>query len=449
MGSALIVDDDPDFCRMMARLVAHHGFDAATAQSLGSARRQIAARPPDVVLLDLELPDGNGMSLLDDPAVRGRSEVILMTGLARLETSIQALRYGAADYLLKPVDASRLGCILARVTRPDLLQAKVAALRDQLARTGAFGALVGRSGRMQLVYELIGRVAQSSIPVLVSGESGTGKELAARTIHGLSRRQPAPFVAVSCGGIGPDALESELFGSENSRAGDAEHAGLLERARGGTLFLDEICDMSAAMQARLLHVLETGSYTPLFSATRRVVDVRLISASNRDLQQAVAAGLFRQDLFYRLNVFPLQLPPLRERMEDLPLLVTHLLREIGRAEGGFKQLAPAALQRLARCHWSGNVRELRNALHQSYVMTPGDEIKHPWLPSDARPAAAVRSHPAQPVAGRTLAQVEKEAVLATLEQHGNHKERTAAALGISIKTLYNRLKEYGAQEPGR
>jgi two-component system response regulator AtoC len=447
MGSALIVDDDPDFCRMMAALVRHHGFTAATAQSLHSARRHIAASPPDVVLLDLQLPDGNGMSLLDDPVLRSQSEIVLMTGLASLESSIQALRYGAADYLVKPVNAAQLASILSRVTKPALLRTKVARLQDQWQRTGAFGPLVGRSGGMQLVHELIGRVAQSSIPVLISGESGTGKELAARTIHGLSRREAAPFIAVSCGALAAETLESELFGQGKGSSGGepGEHVGLLERARGGTLFLDEICDMPAAMQARLLRVLETGCYAPVGSATARVVDVRLISATNRDAAQAVAAGRLRQDLFYRLNVFPLHLPPLRDRMEDLPLLATHLLREIGRAEGAFKQLAPAALQRLVQYRWPGNVRELRNALHQSYVMSPGPEIRHPWLPQDAGlPPGSTRTFPPIDIsAGKTLAEVEKEVVLATLRQHGNHKERTAAALGISIKTLYNRLKAYG------
>lgn len=437
MGTALIVDDDVDFCRMMATLVARHGFSTATVQSLGSARSRIAADPPDVVLLDMHLPDGNGMSLLDDPRVRSNSEVVLMTGLASLETSIQALRYGAADYLLKPVDLQQLGTILARVTKPALLQAKVADLHEQWQRTGAFGPLVGRSGGMQLVHELIGRVALTSVPVLVGGESGTGKELVARTIHGLSRRSAGPFVAVSCGAMTEESVAGELFGQ------GGEATGLIDRAQGGTLFLDEISDMPAAMQTTLLRMLETGSYPR--AGARTVLDVRLISATSREQPHAGATGALRQNLFYRLNVFPLPLPPLRDRMEDLPLLAHHLLREIGRAEGTFKKITPAAIQRLMQYEWPGNVRELRNALHQSYVMTTELEIKHPWLPRDAKwlPAGA-RARPAEDaMAGKTLAQVEREMVLATLKLHGNHKERTAAALGISIKTLYNRLKAYG------
>lgn len=291
-------------------------------------------------------------------------------------------------------------------------------------RSGAFGPLVGRSGGMQLVHELVGRVAPSSVPVLLTGESGTGKELVARTIHALSRREAGPFVALSCGAMPLEALEA---------------------ADGGTLFLDEICDMPAAMQSGLLHALQTGSYTAVGSSRPQVIDVRLVSATNRDLAQAVAAGVLRADLFYRLNVFPLPLPPLRDRMEDLPLLVHHLLREIGRVEGAFKTISASALERLAQYDWPGNVRELRNALHQSHVMTPGPEISHPWLPGDARlPSAGGRAHAREPSVGKTLAQVEKELVLATLDAQGHHKERTAAALGISIRTLYNRLKGYGA-----
>jgi two-component system response regulator AtoC len=429
MGCALIVDDDLDFCRMMSVLVAQHGFSASAVQSLSSARSLIASEPPDVVLLDLQLPDGNGMSLLDDPAVRSRSEVVLMTGTASLESSLQALRYGAADYLLKPVDTRQLASILARVTKPAELEAKLAQLKQQWQDTGVFGALAGRSGGMQLVQDLIARVAQTSIPVLVAGESGSGKELVARTIHGLSRRSRGPFIPVICSAMTHEAAAFELF----------------ERARGGTLFLDEICDLPMAMQAQLLRVLETGRYQAAGSREAKVLDVRLISASSRHMATTVEDGLLRHELFYRLNVFPLALPPLRDRLEDLPLLASQLLREIGRAEGLFRDIAPAAIERLKQYDWPGNIRELRNALHQSCVMTPGPEIKHPWLPVDATfpPRRARVAAPSAPADCRTLAQVEKDFVLATLKQHGNHKERTAAALGISIKTLYNRLKAYG------
>jgi two-component system response regulator AtoC len=463
MGHALIVEDDADAARMMAALVANEGFSAATAQSLRDARRQMALQQPDVVLLDLRLPDGNGMALLDDADLIGNSEVVLMTGHASLETSIQALRYGAADYLIKPVSAKQLQSILSRVMKPSVLQAEVKNLHQDLQRTGRFGHLVGTSQAMSLVYEQIARVAGTSVTVFVTGESGTGKELVARTVHDLSRRRARPFLAVNCGAISPNLIESEIFGHEKGSFTGAErqHQGFFERAHGGTLFLDEITEMPLELQVKLLRVLETGTFMRVGSTTPQETDVRVVAAANRDPTQAVAQGRFREDLLYRLNVFPLELPPLRQRLEDLPLLVRHFLQEIGRREGAQKQATPAALQRLAQYRWPGNVRELRNVLQRAYVMSPGPEITEQWLPRD--PAAAIPLAPAlapapvqvreaplsagastlQVEVGTPLAAIERQVILATLEHFGHHKERTAAALGVSLKTLYNRLKEYG------
>jgi two-component system response regulator AtoC len=437
MGTALIVDDDTDFSRMMAALVAHKGFATSTAPSLGAARRHIAKARPDLVLLDLLLPDGHGMSLLDDTDLARKSEVILMTGHASLETSIQALRHGAADYLVKPVSSLQLDSILSRVMRPDALQAEVDGLHAQLERTGRFGPLVGRSGRMELMYEQIARVARTGVNVFLNGETGSGKELVARTVHGLSRRRTGPFVSVHCGSLRGPEFECRLFGQDEP--------GFLELARGGTLFLNDICEMPPAVQARLMRAIATGFFTRVGSSTACEADVRVIAASGVNPAGAVAKGMLREDLYYRLNVFPIEVPALRDHMEDLPLLAAHLLHDIGRASGQVKHLAPQALQRLRQYRWPGNVRELRNALVQSCVMTPGREIRHPWLPADtAAPAPVARdSETIEVPAASTLAQAERAIILATLERHGHHKERTASALGISPKTLYNRLKQYG------
>ncbi|MBW3656317.1 MAG: sigma-54 dependent transcriptional regulator [Gemmatimonadetes bacterium] len=451
MGHALIVEDDADAARMMAALVANEGFSAATAQSLRDARRQIALQQPDIVLLDLRLPDGNGMALLDETELIGNSEVVLMTGHASLETSIQALRYGAADYLIKPVSAKQLQSILSRVMKPSVLQAEVKTLHQDLQRTGRFGHLVGTSQPMALVYEQIARVAGTSVTVFVTGESGTGKELVARTVHDLSRRRARPFLAVNCGAISPNLIESEIFGHEKGSFTGAErqHQGFFERAHGGTLFLDEITEMPLELQVKLLRVLETGTFMRVGSTTPQETDVRVVAAANRDPTQAVAQGRFREDLLYRLNVFPLELPPLRERLEDLPLLVKHFLQEIGQREGAVKHATPAALERLAQYRWPGNVRELRNVLQRAYVMSAGPEITAQWLPRDpgaqqAQAAPAMRPAGTLEVeVGTPLASVERQVILATLEHFGHHKERTAAALGVSLKTLYNRLKEYG------
>ena len=467
MGHALIVEDDADAARMMAALVTNEGFSAATAQSLRDARRQMALQQPDVVLLDLRLPDGNGMALLDDPELIGNTEVVLMTGHASLETSIQALRYGAADYLIKPVSAKQLQSILSRVMKPSELKAEVNTLHRDLQRTGRFGHLVGTSAAMASVYEQIARVSGTSVTVFVTGESGTGKELVARTVHDLSRRRARPFLAVNCGAISPNLIESEIFGHEKGSFTGAErqHHGFFERAHGGTLFLDEITEMPLELQVKLLRVLETGTFMRVGSTTAQETDVRVVAAANRDPAQAVAQGRFREDLLYRLNVFPLELPPLRDRLEDLPLLVRHFLAEIGKREGAAKHATPAALERLAQYRWPGNVRELRNVLQRAYVMATGPEITDQWLPRNpaAQQAAAGAFVPApvapsasallaaaapaaaslQVAVGTPLAAVERQVILATLEHFGHHKERTAAALGVSLKTLYNRLKEYG------
>ncbi len=448
MGHALIVEDDPDSARMMAALVTTEGYSAATAHSLRDARRQLALQPPDLVLLDLRLPDGSGMTLLDDHALLGNSEVVLMTGHASLETSIQALRYGAADYLIKPVSARQLQGILSRVMKPSVLQAEVDGLLDELMRSGRFGHMVGKSEPMQLVYEQIARVAGTSVTVFITGESGTGKELVARTVHDLSRRRSRPFLAVNCGAIAPALIESEIFGHEQGSFAGAQrqHQGFFERAHGGTLFLDEITDMPPALQVKLLRVLECGTCMRVGSTTPIETDVRVVAATNRDPVQAVASGALREDLMYRLNVFPIALPPLRDRCDDLPRLVSHFLREIGTREGSAKHASPSALKRLAEYRWPGNVRELRNVLQRAYVMTAGSEISDKWLPRDpmVEPIAIHGASTSVEIdIGTPLATVERQVILATLEHFGHHKERTAAALGVSLKTLYNRLKEYG------
>jgi two-component system, NtrC family, response regulator AtoC len=448
MGHALIVEDDADSAQMMARLVGAEGFSAATARSLRDARRQMAMQQPDLVLLDLLLPDGNGMSLFDEQQLIGNSEVVLMTGHASLETSIQALRYGAADYLVKPVSAKQLQSILSRVTRPSVLRAEVATLHDDVDRTGRFGHLVGRAEPMRRIYDQIGRVAGTSVTVFITGESGSGKEVVARTVHDLSRRRQRPFLAVNCGAISPNLIESEIFGHEKGSFTGAErqHQGFFERAHGGTLFLDEITEMPLSLQVKLLRVLETGTFMRVGSTTAMDTDVRVIAASNRDPAQAVATGALREDLFYRLNVFPIEVPPLRDRLTDLPLLVDHFLGEIGAREGVARQASAAALERLAAYRWPGNVRELRNVLQRAYVMATGPQIGSEWLPRDAlAPPAAVPGGGdlVQVPVGTPLADAERQLILATLAHYGHQKERTAAALGVSLKTLYNRLKEYG------
>jgi len=453
----LIVDDDIDSAQTLGALASNLQTSVATAHTLLEARRQIALHLPDIILLDLVLPDGSGMALFDDPQLLQRAEVILVTGHASLDTSIQALRLGAADYLVKPVNPEHLQRVLSRFMKPATMQAELASLRDSVSKRGNFGHLWGRSEPMLAVYEQISRVAATSVSVFITGESGTGKELVAQSVHELSRRRRQPFLAVNCGAISPHLFESEIFGHERGSFTGAErqHAGFFERASGGTLFLDEITEMPMELQVKLLRVLETGRFTRVGSTTSIDSDVRVIAASNRKLDEAVASGKLREDLLYRLNVFPIDLPPLRERRQDVPLLAQHFLDAISASEGSRKRFTPEALAQLERCRWSGNVRELRNAVQRAYVMAPDEHVDQRWLPS-AQPAVAAMAASAvgepgaqQPLLsfpiGTSMAEIERTVILATLQHYNQHKERVAAVLGISLKTLYNRLKEYTAE----
>jgi two-component system response regulator AtoC len=454
MPHVLVIDDDSDSAETMAMLVATEGLTVATAGSLRDARRQMALQPPDLVLLDLVLPDGNGLELLEETRSMPQTEVVLVTGHASLDTSIQALRRGAADYLVKPVAPQQLQKLLTRVSAPCPLQQEAQELEAKLDKEGHFGALWGRSPLMRRVYEQVMRVACTNVTVFVTGESGTGKEVVARTVHDLSRRRARPFLAVNCGAISPQLIESEIFGHEKGSftGADRQHQGFFERASGGTLFLDEITEMPLDLQVKLLRVLETGTFMRVGSTTVQQTDVRLVAATNRDPMEAVRMGKLREDLFYRLNVFPIGLSPLRDRAEDIPLLAQHFLDQISKREGQRKQFAPAALQRLSTYKWPGNVRELRNMVCRAYVMATDTLIHDACLPGDPVQAAGVSDKPAVPSltiqVGTALAEIERRVTLATLEHLGNHKEKTAAALGISLKTLYNRLKEYAALPDG-
>lgn len=455
MGHALVVEDDADAAQAMAALIAHEGHSVVCAGSIGDAQRLLALRKPGLVLLDLGLPDGSGFRLLEDASLLGDAEVVLMTGQASLDTSIQALRLGAADYLVKPVHPQHLRGLMQRLMPPSKLRAEMAEAATNWRETGRFGPLVGASMPMQDVYHQVARVASTAVSVFVHGESGTGKELVARAVHDFSRRREQPFLAINCAALSPHLIESEIFGHERGSFTGAEraHQGFFERAHGGTLFLDEVTEMPIELQAKLLRVLETGTFLRVGSTETRQTDVRIIAATNRDAGQAVAHKSLREDLYYRLNVFPIGLPPLRERGDDVQLLAQRFLQELNAQEGTHKTLGAAAVARLAQWHWPGNVRELRNTLQRAWVMTSGEEIDAQWLPG-AQPAAsqpalsAPVKEPApglpqlQIALGTPLAQVERELILATYQHCGEHRERTAAVLGISLKTLYNRLRQY-------
>ncbi|MEI6319183.1 MAG: sigma-54 dependent transcriptional regulator [Pseudomonadota bacterium] len=441
---ALIVEDEHEAAQALAEVIRAEGFRTAIAGTLAEARQQLVLRTPDVVLLDLILPDGNGMELFGERDEFGNVEVVLMTGHATLETSIQALRLGAADYLIKPVSPRQLKSVLNRVGRPAEARAEIAGLQHAADREGRFGHLRGRAPVMQLVYTQIGRVAGTAVTVFIVGESGAGKELVAQTIHDLSRRRKAQFLAVNCGAISPQLIESEMFGHEKGSftGANRQHRGFFERANGGTLFLDEVTEMPPELQVKLLRVLETGTFMRVGSDELQETDVRIIAATNRDPAQAVATGKLREDLFYRLNVFQIRVPPLRDRLEDVELIALHFLDALNAREGGSRKLATCAIEKLAQYAWPGNVRELRNVVQRAYIMADGESITAACIPFDA--PARISQSVTVPV-GTTVAEMERQLILATLDSVKGHKEKAAELLGISAKTLYNRLREYGRE----
>ena len=440
MPHALAVDDDPNFLSVLAELIEGQGFTTNTACTLRDARAQVSHRVPDVALIDLYLPDGSGIDLLKELSA-SPTEVVFMTGHADVESAVQALRLGASDYLTKPLDIGRLKSILAEVASAQP-EAPPTAPLPEAREEGRLGFLLGASAAMQEVYELICRVAPTEATVFLIGESGSGKDLAAQTLHRLSRRASGSFLPVNCGAISPSLIESELFGHERGSFTGASqrHRGYFERAHGGTLFLDEITEMPIELQVKLLRVLETGQVSRVGSDHPVDVDVRVITATNRDPQAAVREGKLREDLLYRLQVFPIHLPPLRERHNDVHLLVQHFLVELNDRHGTTKRLADEALPLLVAHSWPGNVRELKNALHRAYILAD-EEILPRFLPREmgGSPPAGQGLHFA---VGDSIAEVERRLIFATLETCEGNKRRAADVLGVSLKTLYNRLNAY-------
>ena len=438
---ALIVDDDPGFLLGLAELVRREGFTVASAGSLKQAREEIAANPPDILLVDLHLPDGSGLDLLTAFEPTTAPEVVLITGDASVETAVDALRRGAIDYLTKPVDFARIKMALANVTRTLGMKGEIGALRSELRKLGRFGPLIGTSPPMQAVYDLIGRVARTEASVLIAGETGTGKDVVALTIHSLSRRSKEAFLPVNCGAISANLIESELFGHERGSftGADRLHKGYFERAHRGTLFLDEITEMPIELQVRLLRVLETATLTRVGGSEPIKTDVRVLAATSLRVEEAVATRKLREDLFYRLNVFPIALPPLRERGGDVELLAEQCLSELNAAAGTAKHFTRACLERLRRHGWPGNVRELKNVIQRAFILAEED------VGVDSLPLGVTEFVPASSVVmqvGTPIAEMERRLILATLDQCEGDKKRAAEVLKISLKTLYNRLNEY-------
>ena len=441
MPHLLITDDEPAIRELIAEVAVAEGYTVALAGDIRQARIQIERQKPDIALFDMVLPDGNGIEFWKGLGLT-ETQVVFITGHSSIDSAIDALRCGAVDYLRKPINLRRLRALLNELK---FLSRK----RDAPVSTDCFAKIIGKSRAIELLCAHIEKVAPTGATVLLVGESGTGKELAAEAIHLASARYQKPFMPVNCGAISPSLIESELFGHEKGSftGADRRHKGYFERAQGGTLFLDEITEMSMELQVRLLRVLETGHFMRVGTNDEIVADVRIIAATNRNPEQAVSNGKLREDLYYRLNVFPLELPPLREREGDIALLANHFLQELNDQSGTHKSFAADAMKAIQEHSWPGNVRELRNYVYRSYILAD-DMIKGDFTSFDLESRSAALGAEISVSVGVPLADANKQLILATLAQCGGVKKAAAEKLGISLKTLYNRLEEYGAAAGG-
>ena len=441
--SILVLEDDPAFAAVVAEELRSRGNEVTHTRSVADARERVRDDRFDVVLLDLQLPDGNGLDVLRDVSAEGLPlEALVLTGHAEVETALEAMRLGAYDYLPKSSRLEELHVLVAKAAEKGRLRRENAALRARLRRHEPVAGFVTQDDVTRQMLATLTRAAASALPVLVQGETGTGKELLARALHENSPRSAFPFVPLNCAAIPESLIESELFGHERGAFTGAidRKTGLFEVASRGTIFLDEIGELSIQLQSRLLRVLETQEFFRV-GGTRPVrVDVRVVSATNRDLRAEIEAGRFRSDLFYRLNGVPIKVAPLRERRADVPLLARHFLDRVG----DNRPLSAAALEALGAYDWPGNVRELEMVMGRAAVLGSGAVIDPADLPLEVRPSAAPRLLPTD----LTLADMEREYVLAVLEKNRGHRGRTAEALGIDPKTLYNKLQAWRPGDSG-
>jgi DNA-binding NtrC family response regulator len=440
MPQTLIVDDDVRFVQALSSLVEHEGFQVSTASSLQEAHGYLERMVPDVALIDLMLGDGDGIDLIRELAMTGATKLIVVTGYAGVDNTVEALRAGVVDVLTKPLDVRQL-------------REQLGAIREELAATTAadigrsglsrLGKLIGSSPSMQTIYGMILKAAPSDATVLIYGESGTGKELVAEAICSHSRRSEQPFVALNCAAVPPNLIGSELFGHERGAFTDAhqQHKGCFERAEGGTLFLDEITEMPLELQVQLLRVLESRTVRRLGGVADIPIDVRIIAATNRPPKQAIADGRLREDLMFRLMVFPIHMPPLRQRGNDVIELAEHFLAELNASEETDKRLSRSAREHLARYSWPGNVRELRNAIQYAYILAD-DQLQAEHFPREFGSGTAAADSSLSFVIGTPISDFESRFVLATLDHYHGDKKLAAETLGVSLKTLYNKLSQY-------
>jgi DNA-binding NtrC family response regulator len=451
----LVVDADAAVRSACVEIASSLGYAVESTGDLAQARSLLRGRAIDILLVNLPNGTSQGLEVVTEvKLLYADIAVIAMTASGSVNAAVEAMRCGASDYLTKPFAVDELSTVLDRAAQRHTADAATRQLRERFRLSQGLGAMIGRSAEMEKLYRILSKVSLSSHPVLVLGESGTGKELVARTIHAYGPNAPKPFLPVDCGSLVPTLIESELFGYVKGAFTGANRSkdGLLVSAEGGTVFLDEIGELSLDLQAKLLRALQEKEVRPVGATHRVPIKARIVAATNRDLAGMVEKGTFRKDLFYRLNVVNLRLPPLRDRREDIPLLAAHFLDRISREHGRKFTLSDEALRTMMRYDWPGNVRELENSVERACALSSGPVLHLGDLPSqlqqqelEARRSSTARAEPEGNGASevRTLAELEREAILDAIRTLNGDKLQAAKLLGIGKTTLYRKLKEYG------
>jgi two-component system response regulator HydG len=458
----LVVDADAAIRSACAEIAASLGYAVESTGDLNHAKSLLRGRAADILLINLPANGSVGLeAIADAKTLYPQTAVIAMTASGSVGAAVEAMRCGASDYLTKPFAMDELSTVLDRASASLTADSATRQLRERLRLSQGLGAMIGRSGEMEKLYRILSKVAQSSHPVLVLGESGTGKELVARTIHAYGPNSQRPFLPVDCGSLVPTLFESELFGYVKGAFTGANRSkdGLLVSAEGGTVFLDEIGELTLDLQAKLLRALQEKEVRPVGGTHRVPIKARIVAATNRDLAAMVEKGSFRKDLFYRLNVVNLRLPPLRDRREDIPLLAAHFLDRLSRERGSKFTLNDEALRTMMRHDWPGNVRELEHAIERACALCSGPVLQLGDLPTqlqqrglEEKRAAVAGGEPDRDGCGpelKTLADLEREAILGAIRALNGDKLQAAKLLGIGKTTLYRKLKEYGVADPLR
>ncbi len=448
----LVIDDDVKMLELLKKVLSKRGYVVDISPKPKEALERFTRDGFDIVVTDINMPEMGGLEILKQVKSTAPDTIVIMiTAFATVSSAVESMKLGAYDYIIKPFNMEEFVLIIDRASEQILLKKEVELLRKEVQQRYSFGNIIGKSPQMQKVFQLIKQVANTSSNVIIYGKSGTGKELVAKAIHYNSPRKDKPFIAVNCSAIPESLLESELFGHEKGAFTGAvsSRKGLFEEANGGTIFLDEVGDMSLAMQAKLLRVIEDKEIRAVGSDKPRKIDVRIIAATHKDLEKAVKEGTFREDLFYRLNVIPIYLPELRERVEDIPLLVEYFLKKYGEEAGRPNiRISREALACMMKYSWPGNVRELENLIERLVVLSPGDEITVNDLPEYIRVCKAETLVEELTLGERiTLEELEKRYILKVLRETGWHKSNAAKILGIDRRTLYRKIEEYKLEEP--